>query len=379
MSSYDPPPLETSVQIPVETELSSDESRRLLIESHERRNLFTLALHHIVLRVAWIFKTETVIMPSFLDTIAGAGWLRGCLPVLNRTGQSVPSLILSERLVHTPKKKWALLGTSFLMGMPFLVLSTIWILLDDKKQPWLPPAFLLLYFFFFSMTGLNQLAFGTIQGKLIRPNRRGRLLGVSGTLGAIASIICAWVLLKRWVTLPDGGFAYIFGFTGLGFLAAGLISSFVFEPADIPDGTPRKSRRHFRDAWKTVRNDADFRGLCIVAMLFMTAQMLFPHYQALARKQPQFESIHLMIWVVSQNAGAGIFSPIVGGIADRFGNRMAVRFEIFLVAMTPLLAVVLLESGWVEDGNTVVLDDIFISGAGSRDGQNDGELHAGIV
>ncbi len=155
MSSYDPPPLETSVQIPVESELSSDESHRLLIESHERRNLFTLALHHIVLRVAWIFKTETVIMPSFLDTIAGAGWRRGCLPVLNRTGQSVPSLILSERLVHTPKKKWALLGTSFLMGMPFLVLSAIWFLLTDKQQAWLPPAFLLLYFFFFSMTGLN--------------------------------------------------------------------------------------------------------------------------------------------------------------------------------------------------------------------------------
>lgn len=351
MNSFDPPPLESTIQTPVEAaDPDPSPSNEELIRSHESRNLFTLALHHIILRVAWIFKTETVIMPAFIDTIAGAGWLRGCLPVLNRVGQSVPSLILSERIRHTPVKKRALFLTSFLMAAPFLILSASWFLLKDKHQTWLPPAFLALYFFFFAVTGLNQLLFGTIQGKLIRPNRRGRLMGLSGTLGAIASITCAWFLLQHWVTLPDGGFEYIFGFTGLGFLVAGVISTFVFEPADPKQQHHKKSKRHFRDAWHAVKEDADFRGLCIVAMLFMTSQMLFPHYQALARKQPGFENVYMMIWVVAQNAGAGIFSPIVGAIADRFGNRMAVRFEFLLAALTPVMAVTLLLNGWFENG-----------------------------
>ena len=39
-------------------------------------NMLVLAAYLIVQRVAWVFKTESVIMPAFLDTIAGAGWLR---------------------------------------------------------------------------------------------------------------------------------------------------------------------------------------------------------------------------------------------------------------------------------------------------------------
>src|SRR5690606_37028761 len=81
------------------------------IAEHESKNLLVLAVHHIVLRLAWIFKTESVIVPAFVDTIAGAAWVRSCLPVLNRLGQSVPPMIYAESLRAMPRKKWALVGT----------------------------------------------------------------------------------------------------------------------------------------------------------------------------------------------------------------------------------------------------------------------------
>ena len=56
--------------------------------TRERRNFWILALHQIVIRVGWIFKTETVIMPGFLDALDVSGAVRGCLPTLNRIGQS---------------------------------------------------------------------------------------------------------------------------------------------------------------------------------------------------------------------------------------------------------------------------------------------------
>ncbi|HID75426.1 MAG TPA: hypothetical protein EYP56_05445, partial [Planctomycetaceae bacterium] len=63
---------------------------RAEIERCEARNLLLLATHQIVFRIGWVFKTESVIMPAFVDLVAGPGWVRGCLPVLNRLGQSVP-------------------------------------------------------------------------------------------------------------------------------------------------------------------------------------------------------------------------------------------------------------------------------------------------
>ncbi len=327
-------------------ETGASPDRQKFIDAYEPRNLLALALHNITLRIAWIFKTESVIMPAFMDAIAGAGWLRGCLPLLNRVGQSVPSLAFSDSVRRTSQKKWSLLTFSMLMAVPFLTLSAVWFVLDDKRAVWLPAAFLVLYFLFFTANGLNQLVFGTLQGKLIRPHRRGRLMGLAGTFGAIPAIFCAWFLLQKWVALPDGGFGYIFAFTGFGFLAAAMVTTVIVEPADQQGRVKQRRARHlFRDAWQTLQSDHDFRNFCLVAMLFMSAQMLFPHYQALGRAQTGYENVQLMIWVVAQNAGAGVFSPLAGMIADRFGNRRAMRWEIAATVLTPLLAIVLTANG----------------------------------
>ena len=54
-------------------------------------NFLMAIVYQCCLRVGWIFKTESIIMPAVLDVIGGSGWLRGCLPMLNRFGnRSVP-------------------------------------------------------------------------------------------------------------------------------------------------------------------------------------------------------------------------------------------------------------------------------------------------
>lgn len=331
MTTADPQPVSVD-------EEPQGRGRVAAVESHEARNLLVLAAHQVVLRISWIFKTESVMMPAFLDMIAGAGWIRGFLPVFNRIGHSVPQLYFAEPLRRTRRKKWALVALSVAMAAPFLTLSGILFLLENPRQPWLPAVFLLLYFAFFSATGMKVLAFGTLQGKLIRAHRRGRLLGLSGVIGAVLAIPCAWLLMSRWLGRPDGGFGYLFGFTGTGLLVAGFLGTALWEPADERRERRRTRRRHFRQAWRLVRQDPDFRKLIIVAMLFVTAQLLFPHYQALGRERAGSQRLDLMTWVIVQNAGTGLFSLLVGPIADRFGYRLVVRLCVFAAALTPIAA-----------------------------------------
>ena len=42
-------------------------------QAHEKRNFLVLALYQIVMRIGWIFKTESIVMPAVLDTITGGG------------------------------------------------------------------------------------------------------------------------------------------------------------------------------------------------------------------------------------------------------------------------------------------------------------------
>lgn len=307
---------------------------------HEPRNLLVLAAHHVALRIGWIFKTESVIIPYFLDTISGAAWVRGCLPFLNRFGQSVPSLIYANYLRRSPKKKGALFWSSFLMAIPFLSLSVVWYFVDDKQAVWMPALFLFLYAAFFTFTGINQLAYGTLQGKLIRPERRGRLMGIAGTVGSVPAIFCAWYFLRPWIQTDTNAFDLIFAFTGIGFLVSSLIALFVVEPADEIDRSKDKKirlRDYFHDAYRVLKADKDFRMLCIVAMLTVTSQMLFPHYQALGREANSTPT-DLVIWVIVQNAAAGIFSVMAGALADRYGNRIVLKIQTFFLAVTPLIS-----------------------------------------
>lgn len=308
------------------------------ILADEPRNLLLLAGHQIALRVAWIFKTESVIMPAFLDAVGSEPWVRGCLPVLNNLCQSFSPLLLSGVLAGAARKKWAMSASTVLMGVPFVALALVWFSLGGTHPRWLPPLFLVLYSLFFATNGINVVSYTTLQGKLIRPERRGKLMELAGAGGSILSIAAAWIWLGPWLELPDGGYGRIFLFTGLGFSAAGLMSLFVAEPASPPHFSlgPRES------LWRTVvgslRKSAGFRRLCLASMLCFSAQLLFPHYQALGRVALGLSGRDLMWWVIAQNAGTGVFASWIGRIADRSGNRRALVLQSFVSAATPLLA-----------------------------------------
>src|SRR4030095_14810998 len=92
--------------------------------------------------------------------------------------------------------------------------------------------FLVLYGLFFSAIGVNQLTYNTIQGKLIRPTRRGRLLMIADFVGALAAVVCAATLLLQWLHEDHADYAAIFGFTTCLFAAASAMSWFLIEQPD---------------------------------------------------------------------------------------------------------------------------------------------------
>jgi MFS family permease len=86
-----------------------------------------------------------------------------------------------------------------------------------------------------------------------------------------------------------------------------------------------------------------------MATMFMSGLLLFPHYQSMAREMLGTSEIDIIWWVIAQNISVGILSPVFGMIADRRGNRIALRIAAFLAALTPLIAVVL-ASPWFPFG-----------------------------
>ena len=306
-----------------------------------KKNFFALGFFQIVLRIGWIFKTESIIMPAILDSISGAGWVRGILPSLNRFGQSVPPLIAARSVKHAASKNRIVIVCSVLMGVCFLALSCFWAI-GGGTASWLTYVFLILYGLFFCAVGVNQIAFSTLIGKLIPVKRRGRLVAFANLVGAIVSVTIAIMLLRMWLREDGGDFALLFLFSGTLFVLGGLSLFMVNEPKDeLPAPDRQTIWDKFRAVYRTVREDRDFAKLCVIGACFGSSLILFPHYQNIARERLDLDFKELLTWVVIQNLGTGFLSLPAGILADRYGNRFVLRIVLLMLIAGPILALTL--------------------------------------
>ena len=306
----------------------------------KRRNFWTLGLVQITVRTGWIFKTESIIIPAVLDTLSGAAWMRGFLPMFSRASYSLAPWMLNQRLNRLPRKKWGLVASLCGMSICFFSLTILWMVGGESAAHWMPVAFLVLYAAFFVCSGMTQLAFGTLQGKLVPPTRRGRLMLLGNVGGAAVAVTAAWLLLPRWLGTDDYHFHMVFVVSAICFFLAAWIAAQLKENADHPPAHD-SAQKTITASWELLRHDLPFRRACFVAFFFGSSFVLFPHYQAIARIRLGIDFSDLIFWVIVQNVGTAVLSLIAGFLADAKGNRIVLRLLLLGLFVLPGFAILL--------------------------------------
>ena len=310
-----------------------------------QRNLLVIAAYQVTVRIGWIFKTETIIMPAILDAVADAGFLRGMLPVIGRFGQSLPPLAFASRLSRMPLKKRPLVVTTLALAGCFGLLAAAWSVLAGRHPLLLAVIYLTLYAGFAVSNGLNLLVLATMQGKLVPVASRGRLMLLNTTVGSVLAIAAAVVLLGPWLEAGESAFDNIFLTTAVFFALAAFVPMLIHEPATLSESAADSGRRGQGIAaalrsWKAMLSaDPGLARLCLVAMFFSVALFLFPHYQAFARDRLGTQLPSLLSWVVVQNVATGLASVVAGPATDRRGTRIVLVGLLACTAITPLLVV----------------------------------------
>ena len=308
------------------------------VEQHEKHNLIVFAANQIFMRLGWIFKTESVVMPGFLDVYTLSGVVRGLLPLISRIGQSIPQILIAHRVAKMPRKRIVFILSAFGITLPWLGLA-----LALEFGSWSNSAvvaiFLTLYGLHWLTYGSNILAYGTLQGKLIRPKRRGRLLAYASLIGCTLAIIIVWLVMPHWVRDDSANYAWIFGTTGLFFGFAACASLFFREPSDAHSSQTVPFLKYLSSGLMLLRHDRNFRILAIVLMLFYTGWPIFPHYTIFGKRTLGLVSRNFVTLLIAQNTVSGLGALLMGNIADRHGNRIVLRVLIFISACVPLLAI----------------------------------------
>lgn len=306
------------------------------VSPKQRQAFWLLVLHQIIFRVGWTFKTESVVLPSFLDHLAGpgAGVFRGFLPVLSRLGQGVLPLAASSAVEASQHKRVLLALMPCVLALLLSVFAIIAAVNDHLEKGLGAAAFLAVYFAFSAVYGIYQVVFNTVQGKLIEPEKRGRLMSYSTFWGTFPAILAALFLLRFWLHSSRSQYDVVFLAAASLFGLSGVLCLFLQEVRE----SCRHSNPQSRDSLRTVvslRCHRNLRGLWFVVALFSFSLTLTPHYQAFARDQLHIGSDQMFLWVIAQSASVGVFSVLIGGLADRYGNRLSLAILIFGSAIAP--------------------------------------------
>ena len=326
----------------------SEEEAEPLQHKKSARNFATLIVCGVLVRLGWIFKTESIVMPVIMDSIGGGGWLRGCLPMLNRLGQSFSPLIGSEFVRGTGRKKYVLAFFLAIMGFSFVAFAVTWFLLDGKYPGWLPYLFLLIYAIFWFSVGLHNLSQSLLQGKLVVANRRGRLFLLTTSLGSVFAISGAWFLMRRWLASGAENFVWLFVATAIAMLAASLVALTLVEDKVVSTSQKRPLSEVFQRSLQILKTEGNFRLLAIISATYGLSVTLIPHYQAYVRENLEWGLDACVPWVISQNLGAAAFSVPIGQLADRYGYRAALMWTMIALCVAPLLTIYCLRygNGW---------------------------------
>ena len=304
---------------------------------YEKRNLIVFALNQIVMRLGWMFKSESVVIPAFIDIYTSSGTIRGLLPLILRIGQSLPQFLVAQRIARMPKKQAFFVITGLGFAIPWFVLSAI-LSLTDWSANIIVATFLVLCTLHWLAVGCHHLANGTLQGKLISPEKRGRLLAYSNIIGCTLAIGLAFYLLPRWLSDSNAHYAVLFGATAVSFGVAASVSIW-FKELPSPSQSTAPFFKFLGDALLLLRDDRNFRRFVIVILLFYSIWPLFPHYTVFGQRTLGLTPSGFVALIVAQNASNAIGAGIMGNIADRSGNRLVLRMLILISAFMPLLAI----------------------------------------
>jgi MFS family permease len=302
-------------------------------------NFFAFVLNMVSMRIGWIFKTESIIMPGFLEMLTGSGAVRGFLPLISRLGQSLPQFVIAHRVTNLPIKKWAFFYAAILLCVPWGLLSLALWLIPGIHPYLMVGVFLAMYTFHWVVYGGNILLSGTLQGKLIEARRRGRLLAISSLLGCFLAILAVYFCMPKWLMDGGKGYALVFGATCLFFAVAAFTVLLFRETEDSPDNELNKFRQFASSSAALIVSQANFRRFILVVCLYSVTRLLFPHYTVFGMRTMGIKSSGFVQWLIAQNFIQAIGSVVMGLLADKYGNRIILLVLIFIGGCVPLIAI----------------------------------------
>jgi MFS family permease len=308
------------------------------------RNFWAWVAYQFFYRIGWQFKMESTLMAGIVSYLTPDPRIMGLFTTLNGIGRNLSPLVAAPVVDRFPRKRAALLlFWGITTGLWALLTAYLWLpgAADRAVSVWVFGA---CYTLFFVFLGAATVAQGTLLGRIIPADMRGRAMAVgmmfSGLIN-VGSILLIYQVIRSGAFPEPRNYALSFSFTVTFFVAAGAALCFVRER---PAATPPRAyglEGSLRAFVKLGRENRNLARLMAVNVSIGILGSLLPFYTGYWRVAGTLSEHALVMATVFQVFWQCLASTVLGPVADRWGNRRVICALLWVEVLIPLSAWVL--------------------------------------
>ncbi|MBD3898161.1 MFS transporter [Halomonas sp. ML-15] len=313
---------------------------------HEQpRNFFLHLLAALGNKLADELASARLVLPWLLGVIGAPLWMVGLLVPIRESGSLLPQLFVAGFIRLKPQRKWAWVLGGALQAVAALLLA----LLALFGAGGLGGGLVLAALVALSLArGLSSIATKDVLGKTISKQRRGTLMGWSGSVAGAVTLLAGGVLMLFDERPGELALALLLGVAALGWALNALCAARITEVPGAVEGG--------ENAWDSIklglrlmRDDRAFLHFNMARALLLSSALALPYIALLGQQQSGTQLGGLGLLIVISGLAGMLASPIWGKRADA-SSRQVMRDAGLGTTLCCLLvaAVAWLPSGWSE-------------------------------
>lgn len=282
------------------------------------RNFFLHLVAALGNKLADELASARLVLPWLLGLIGAPPWMVGLLVPIREAGALLPQVFIAGVIRLKPERKWAWVLGASLQAIAAGLLA----LLALVGSGGLGGALVLAVLVALSLArGLSSIATKDVLGKTIAKQRRGTLMGWSGSVAGGVTLAAGGVLVLLGDRPGELALAALLGVAALGWAVNALCAARIAEVPGAVEGG-ENAWASIRTGLHLLRDDRAFLHFNLARTLLLASALALPYVALLGQQQSGTELGGLGILIVVSGLAGMLASPVWGKRADASSRRV---------------------------------------------------------
>ena len=308
-----------------------------------RRNSYLLVINGGMVMMAYTFISADLVMPAFVQTLTESSILIGMAGALMRMGWAWPQVFISRIIEPKPRKMPLLIGAGMARSAMWILVGVMTIFLGGQN----PAFFLFLFMVFYalgtSLMGVMNVPWMDLMGKAIPASHRAKVFALrrfsGGVMSMVAGVLISYILSAQSGLSFPNNYAVLFMLSGLGTALAVMTFGMIREPIEKHTRAQLSLKNYLLSGLSLMKDDVNFRRLCMVQFLWGFSMMGGPFYVPYAISGLGIGAVYIGFYVIAMQFSS-VFSNVAWAWVGRYkGNQALFMYGTCLLALSILIPI----------------------------------------